>query len=146
MTYSEVKQLRRMAVEAGLDGANKLKRYSIEDLKKIYNGIGSDSFPEWLRTVISYLHPTLGPVAMIHDVEWHKSDGKMATFTASNDRFRANGYKIAKYRYCFLDPRRYIVMHQARKFANVCQLFGWSAWTSPCECAICRAKRKGKAK
>ena len=38
MTYSEVKQLRRMAVEAGLDGANKLKRYSIEDLKKIYNG------------------------------------------------------------------------------------------------------------
>jgi hypothetical protein len=146
MTYSEVKQLRRMAVEAGLDGAKKLQRYSIEDLKKIYNGIGSDSFPEWLRAVISYLHPTLRPVAMIHDVEWHKSDGKMATFTASNDRFKANGYKIAKYRYCFLDPRRYIVMHQARKFANVCQLFGWSAWTSPCECAICRAKRKGKAK
>ena len=144
MRKSEISKLRKMAVEAELDGASKLKRYSLSDLQKIFNGIGSDKFPESIREFLDKLNPTLLPVAMIHDVEWHKSDCKMATFTESNTRFKENGYKIAKYRYCFLDPRRYFVMLQARKFGNLCQLFGWSAWTTPCECAICKAKRRAK--
>ena len=138
----EIKRLRLMAIEAGLDGATKLKRYKLADLRLIFNGIGSDKFPEKIRNFLNKLHPSLMPVAMIHDVEWHNSDCSMAKFTESNTRFKKNGYKIAKYRYCFLDPRRYIVMNQARRFGNLCQLFGWSAWTSPCECAICKAKRR----
>ena len=146
MKRSEISKIRKMAIEAGLDGATKLKRYTIKDLQKIFNGIGSDKFPKKIREFLDKLNPTLLPVAMIHDVEWHKSDCLMATFTASNTRFKQNGYKIAKYRYCFLDPRRYLVMLQAKRFGNLCQLFGWSAWTSPCECAICKAKRKEKKK
>ena len=146
MKKSEISKLRKMAVEAELDGASKLKRYSLDDLQKIFNGIGSDKFPESIRELLDELNPTLLPVALIHDVEWHKSDCKMETFTASNDRFKENGIKIAKYRYGILDPRRYFVIHQAKRFGELCQLFGWSAWTSPCECAICKAKRKGKKK
>ena len=52
-----------------LENTDILERYSFEDLAKIYNGIGPDSFPEWLRKVISSLHPSLAPVALIHDVE-----------------------------------------------------------------------------
>ena len=138
----EIKRLRLMAIEAGLDGATKLKRIKLADLRLIFNGIGSDKFPEKIRKLLDKLNPTLMPVALIHDTEWHFSDNSMKKFTESNTRFKKNGYKIAKYRYCFFDPRRYLVMWQARKFGNLCQLFGWSAWTSPCECAICMAKRR----
>jgi len=142
MTIREIKRLRSMAVEAGLDNIKILKRYSAKDLQKIFNGIGSDKFPEKLRKFLDEMNPTLLPVAMIHDVEWHLSDCSMKKFTESNDRFKVNGIRIAKFRYCFLDPRRYIVMWKARKFSKLCQLFGWSAWTAPCECAICKAKRR----
>ena len=53
---------------------------------------------------------------------------------------------VAKANYSWWNPLRYIVMNQARRFGNLCQLFGWSAWTSPCECAVCRKKRESKGK
>ena len=112
-------------------------------LAQIYNGIGPDAFPEWLRKGVSALHPSLAAVAFIHDIEWHESDGSKEKFTASNDRFKRNGYRVAKAQFGWYNPRRWIVMNQARRFGNVCQLFGWSAWTSPCECAVCRKKKEG---
>lgn len=142
MTKHDIREYRIIAREAQLDNVRVINKYSIDDLKIIFNGIGSDRFPQKVRNLLDKLNPTLMPVAMIHDVEYHEANGKMAKFTESNTRFKKNGYKIAKYRYCFLDPRRYIVMNQARRFGNFCQLFGWSAWTSPCECAICKAKRR----
>ena len=68
-----------------LENTDILERYSFEDLAKIYNGIGPDSFPEWLRKVISSLHPSLAPAALIHDVEWHESDKTRDSFSESND-------------------------------------------------------------
>ena len=95
---------------------------------------------------ISALHPSLAAVAFIHDIEWHESDQSKEKFAASNERFKRNGYAAAKAEYGWWNPLRYIVMNQARRFGNVCQLFGWSAWTSPCECAACQKKRKSEGK
>ena len=119
-----------------LENTDILERYSFEDLAKIYNGIGPDSFPEWLRKVISSLHPSLAPVALIHDVEWHESDKTKDSFSESNARFKRNGKAVAKCSFSFFNPRRYIVWNQARRFGNYCELFGWSAWCSPCEARL----------
>ena len=43
---------------------------NLEFVEAIYNGIGPDSFPDWLRGCISALHPSLAVVAFIHDIEW----------------------------------------------------------------------------
>ena len=59
----------------------------MSELCSIYNGIGPDAFPEWLRNTISALHPSLAVVAFIHDCEWHESDCSKEKFAASNDRF-----------------------------------------------------------
>ena len=92
------------------------------------------------------MHPSLAAVALIHDVEWHETDKTKEKFAESNDRFKQNGYKVAKSEFAWYNPRRYVVMNQARRFGNYCQLFGWDAWNSDCTCSVCRKKRKKEVK
>ncbi|MBQ6599078.1 MAG: hypothetical protein IJH79_16125, partial [Lentisphaeria bacterium] len=82
----------------------------------------------------------------IHDVEWHESDKTQKTFDESNARFKTNGYKVAGAEFGWYNPRRYVVMNQARRFGNICQLFGWKAWMSDCVCAVCRKRREKEVK
>lgn len=124
----EIKLLKELAEKYRLEDREILGKYPMNRLASIYNGIGPDSFPEWLRNCISGLHPSLAVVAFIHDVEWHESDGTDETFSVTNARFKRNGYRVAKAEYGWYDPRRYIVMNQARRFGNYCQLFGKGGW------------------
>lgn len=132
----EIKNLRELADKYGLEDREILGKYPMNRLAAIYNGIGPDSFPAWLRNCISALHPTLAPVAFIHDVEWWESDGTDETFASTNDRFRENGYRAAKAEYGWYNPHRYIVMNQARRFGNYCQMFGKDGWRK------CKADRE----
>ena len=75
------------------------------------------------------LHPSLAPVAFIHDAEWSESEN--APNAESNARFRRNGVKVAYAAYGWWRPRRYKVMWDAWKFARICQRFGWSALRAP---------------
>ena len=115
----ELKELRAKAESLQLDNAAILRKYNMQQLCAIYNGIGPDSFPDWLRECISALHPSLAVVALIHDVEWHETDKSKEKFTESNDRFKQNGYKVAKAEFGWYNPRRYVVMNQARRFGNI---------------------------
>ena len=71
----EIKELKALAEELQLENRKIIRKYKITELASIYNGIGPDSFPEWLRGLVSALHPSLAVVAFIHDIEWHESDG-----------------------------------------------------------------------
>lgn len=124
----DIKRLRLVAEAAGLERCDLLRKYRNAPLQRICNGIGPEAFPPWVRRVVTTLHPTLEPVAAIHDVEWHESDGSLRNFLASNLRFRRNGWRMAKWRYAWYDPRRYVVLRHARRFARLCTLFGWRAW------------------
>lgn len=76
-TLREIKHLKELAEELKLENREILGKYKLTELASIYNGIGPDCFPEWLRSAISSLHPSLAVVAFIHDVEWHESDLSM---------------------------------------------------------------------
>lgn len=89
---NNVQELVHLAKTVGLMNSTILDVYTVDELSKIYNGIGSESFPEWLRQALSSLHPSLEVVALIHDVEWENSNGTYESFTMSNERFRENGY------------------------------------------------------
>ena len=132
-TVNEVRKLRALCEEYELENREILANYTDEELAAIYNGIGPESFPQWLRAALDAVHPSLAPVAFIHDVEWHESDGSETAFEASNARFRRNGCKVASAAFGWWRPRRYKVMWDAVKFARVCQRFGWSAWLAPYE-------------
>jgi hypothetical protein len=45
----EIKRLRELAEKYGLEDREILSRYPMNRLAQIYNGIGPDAFPEWLR-------------------------------------------------------------------------------------------------
>lgn len=132
-----LKALKATANAAALEGVDRLNAVPLHKLQSIANGIGPEAFPEWLRSTIDALHPSLKPVALIHDLDWHENDGKDSTFKASNERFKTNGYKMAAYRYGWYDPRRYIVRRQTRRFYRMLSLFGGAAF---------KAAKKGKSK
>jgi hypothetical protein len=127
-TLEEIAALRLKCEELKLEGREKLSRYTDEELQVICNGIGPDAFPYILRKSVTTIHPTLEPAAFIHDVEFWESDGTKESFTAANDRFKANGYICAKEEYAWYNPTCYLVMNNARRLGNWCQLFGWDGY------------------
>lgn len=130
-TLKDVKRLKYICEKYGLEGREILDKFTNAQLQTVFNGIGPEAFPDWLRSVFDFLHPSLEAVAFIHDAEWELSDGTKESFKASNERFKRNGYKVAKAEFGWWRPRRYVVMNQARRFGNICQAFGWSAWMEP---------------
>jgi len=124
----EIKRLKGLAEKYGLEDREILGKYPMNRLAQIYNGIGPDAFPAWLRGCVTALHPSLTVVAFIHDVEWFESDGTDERFKDTNERFKRNGYKVAAFEFGWYNPRRYVVMNQARRFGNICQAFGKSGW------------------
>lgn len=139
-TEIQIAQWRRQANLAKLKNREILKNYKDTELTEIFNGIGSDGFPEWLRVAISKLHPSLMVVALIHDIEWYERELKTRNlirilkdkdyrdFLESNKRFNINATKMAKYNYGFFDPRRYIVEFDGWRFAKYCNTdagFNW---------------------
>ena len=125
-----VKELIRKARELNLENVEILDRYSEEEISRIYNGIGPDRFPDWLRKIVTESAELFEAAALIHDVEYDEG-GTREQFTAANDRFRRNCYTLVKDCYGWYDPRRYLWMNKARRWSNYCELFGWSGWTKP---------------
>ena len=124
---SEVEKLMADARKMALENVGILDRYSMEEVSNIYNGIGPDRFPEWLREMLDELHPSLCVVALIHDLEYYEG-GSKEEFTESNERFYRNGKTVAFANYAWYDPRRYWVWNKARQFRNICNAFGWTGW------------------
>ena len=136
----KIKMLKELSESCKLENREIIGGYTMPELCSIYNGIGPDAFPEWLRNFVTVLNPALEPAAFIHDIEWHESDRSSEKFHESNARLERNCRRIAALKYCRLDPRRYLLVRQDSRFAGLCDRFGWSVWCAPCECAVCRKK------
>ena len=143
----EMQQARKRSRALLLESSTRSSSSSVSFQTPAENGSFFSTAMMWtgkflpVRGLVSALHPSLAVAAFIHDIEWHESDGSKEKFTESNNRFKTNGYTAAKANYSWWNPLRYIVMNHARRFGNICQLFGWAAWCSPCECAVCKKKR-----
>ena len=133
-------QILSIARKNNLAGLEILWKFSYTDLQKIYNGIGPDRFPQWLRTIITEANGLFEPAAVIHDVQYHLG-GTYDDFTAANKQFKENCYVLVKAAYGWYNPARYKWLFRARRYAEYCQVFGWSgyhkAFGVQCACARC---------
>lgn len=123
-----INELRKKCYELELEGKEILDKYTDEDLEEIYNGIGPDRFPDWLREIVTESAELFEPAALIHDVEYEEG-GTKEQFTEANERFKRNCYALVKERFALYDIRRYLWMNKARRWSNYCQLFGGEGWT-----------------
>ena len=133
MTAPAISDLRAIALAADLEGREVLDRFTDTELRLIYNRLGPDSFPAWLRDLVSDANKWLEAAALIHDVDWYLSDGTREHFTASNKRLRENGHRLARHLFKWFDPRHYLYQNRASRFSNYCQFFGYSAWRRDAE-------------
>jgi len=129
----EVRLLRDQCEEYELEGREILAQHTDEELARIFNGIGPESFSEWSRSVLDRTHLTLRCCAFIHDVEFEHSDGTKEGFAAANRRFKRNGRKVANANFKWTDLRRYIVRFQASEYAWLCKNCGWKYWKAYAE-------------
>ena len=111
-----------------LKGGEIAQDFTISEIERIYNGLGPDRFPDWLREIITLANGLLEPAALIHDLRFHVG-GTREDFTAANDEFRENCYTLVDAAYAWYDPRRYIWRFRAWRYAGYCQEFGWEGYT-----------------
>lgn len=91
-THSEIERKIELAKTANLSGAELLE--DRERAIRVCNGIGAHWMPEWMRRLISLLHPELVIVADIHDLR-HETGGSRLDRWKSDFEFLRNGFRMA---------------------------------------------------
>ncbi len=122
-----IPQLITIARQYELAGRIILQSFSEKELEAVYNGIGPDRFPDWLRTIVTEANDLFEPAALIHDVRYYIG-GTREDFTKANDEFRKNCYTLVKAAYSWYDPRRYKWLFRAWRYAGYCEEFGWPGY------------------
>ena len=113
--------------QMNLKGKEIVKDFSISEIEAIYNGIGPDRFPEWLRIIITDVNNLLQPAAVIHDVRFDIG-GTKEDFHAANREFYENCLTIITAAYPWYDPRRYKWKFRAWRYYRYCEDFGWEGY------------------
>ena len=117
MAKTSVTDLILTAARLGLEGQEILLDFSVPELERIYNGIGPDRFPDWLRQIITDANGLFEPAALIHDVRYHVG-GTIEDFTAANDEFHRNCNTLVCARFAWYDPRRYLWEFRAWRYTK----------------------------
>ncbi|MEA4861702.1 MAG: hypothetical protein AB7F40_05265 [Victivallaceae bacterium] len=118
--------LKLAGVELGLKTPPEFSGCPSEVLQRLYNGLGPDRFPAWLRKLITKLLAMFEPPALVHDWEYVFMPKTYLAFTAANLRFAANCLLTALDAY---GGCRMVREAACGLFlALLCQLFGWHGY------------------
>ena len=93
-TLEEIAELRSLCTDYDLDGRQILDGYLNSELTHIYNGAGPDSWHYWSRKTLTDFMTLYKPVVLIHDVQFHESDGTLGTFDKVVADWKRNTRKI----------------------------------------------------
>ena len=97
---------------------------------EICNGVGPESFPSSLRSMIDLTHPYMITASIIHDLRYYYGKGTVFDFIDSNLEFMGNTIVVADNMYGRLNPMRYLARRRARQFRELLDRFGWDAYVS----------------
>ena len=97
---------------------------------EICNGVGPESFPSSLRSMIDLTHPYMITASIIHDLRYYYGKGTVFDFIDSNLEFMDNTIVVADNMYGRLNPMRYLARRRARQFRELLDRFGWDAYVS----------------
>ena len=93
-TAEHLKKLMELCEKYELEGLRTVEKYTLEELARIYNGAGPDSWIPAARDVLTDLMELFEPVVLIHDVQFSESDALHETFERTVDVWKRNCKKI----------------------------------------------------
>ena len=96
-------------------------------LKELFYKDGFSYFPEILREFFEKLPKVLKLIAWHHLLKY-KLGGNKEDFLQANKDFEECSIKEAGRHYCIIDPRRYFVVRQVKRYRKLCDRFGWIVW------------------
>lgn len=124
------KALKVEAFRLGLDCNGVFKKLTEEQIEREFNYIGPDRMPEPLRVALSYLHVTVLPAVLVHDLEFVVG-GSESDFHQANRRLKHN-MKI-----CLKDHRKqFTFLGYWWERLNVqiaywcCEKYGYEGWNA----------------
>ena len=97
---------------------------------EICNGVGPESFPSSLRSMIDLTHPYMITASIIHDLRYYYGKGTVFDFIDSNLDFMDNTIVVADNMYGRLNPMRYLARRRARQFRELLDRFGCDAYVA----------------
>lgn len=104
------------------------------EVERIYNGIGAEWMPAWLRTALTWIAGrTLAPAIFKHDYRYAHGNGTQLDFQEANAELETDGKICADAEYGWYNPLRYVVRTIAEKFSKICNLFGMPAYLAAIE-------------
>ena len=128
-SLENIRLLATSAIAKGLHGAESLITLDLCAIQDAYNGIGPESLPAEIREKVSRYLAAFAPAAVIHDVRYEFSDGEQHAFDYANMEFFVNCMKLARDRFAWYDPRRYLAQEAAwLMYRAVSSESGWQSW------------------
>ena len=89
------------------------------------NGCGADWMPKWIRTFLDFVLRLFAPAVAIHDMRYYKNDSVRESW---DDEFLENCQRIAKDKYSWCNPLRYVALFAARRLYIALLIGGELAW------------------
>lgn len=116
----EIEDLRERAIICNMVAPNKYWDSKPSTLCKICNGVGRESAPEWVRSILNSYFRSIEAAATIHDYMYQHSDGTYQSRLYADCLFLENGFKEISYNHKYFSPFKYIAFVKA--FAAFCAI------------------------
>ena len=95
---------------------------SRDELRRSYNGVGPEHWPQWARKTLSVLLRQFAVAALVHDWEYSRQYKSWGMFCDANLRLALNVGKLALY------ERRPVLIFYGIAAGLLCQLFGYKSY------------------
>lgn len=124
--------VRKEVLRLNLSRSESFDKLSKAQFAAIYNGYGPDSWPDKLRSAITAIYDNWEPLAAVHDVDFHFSDGTRKVWLEATARWGINASLALSDRYPmrkpWLWPARAIAWAKLRASYRALQVGSWGAW------------------
>lgn len=129
---TEAEAVRREVIRLNLSRPPVFDTLTPAEFAAVYNGYGPDSWPTEIRAAVTWIYDNWEPIAGVHDVDFHLSDGTRKGWLEATARWEINISLALEARYPlskpWLYPARVIAWLKLRAAYRALQVGSWCAW------------------
>ena len=126
-SVDEIEAFIQQSEEYDLEGRSILHLFSIDKIRKEFNGIGPDRMGKTYRKILTFLGHRYLSATMIHDMDYVKG-GTKQDFHESNKRLKRNLKKILSHLFSRWNPWYWVERLSIQIIYDICEDVGWEGF------------------